>query len=266
MSRLSPRRAAPLAAVALAAAGGAAFVTAAGPAAAVGTPATPGSDSPSTGYALSISVAQSSITPGQSDTVSGTLTEAGVPQPGDTVYLRARPADRRHARRVQSGTTGADGSVSFTVTPSRTTHYRLVFRGSATTPTPSTAPSPSTSASPSPAPSTPPARAHSKVATIHVVRASSLSIREQTRRSGRVVISGQLRGGGHPLRYRKVTLEEAAVGSSDWAAVKSDRTGRDGMVRFRLPAPTSSEQFELVFAGDSRYHGCQSGIVTDTVS
>lgn len=230
--------------LALTASGGVALVSAAGPAAA-DTPV------PSNGFALSIAVAQPSIHPGDTDTVSGVLTHAGVAASGDTVYLRARPEGKRYAHRVASGTTGTDGSVSFTVTPSKTTHYRLVYRiPSATTPPPTPVATPSVLG------------ARSKVATVHVLRDSSLSIRTRDRKNDHARVMGQLRGGGHPLARRKVELQERAVGSSTWTTLKTRRTNRHGTVNFAVGAPQVPEEFQLVFAGGPNFNGCQSGVVT----
>jgi hypothetical protein len=222
--------------LALAASGGLALVTAAGPAAAV-APQTPTS---SDGYSLSIAASDTSIHPGDSDVISGVLTKSGVPQSGDTVYLRASTyrARHHHAHRVGSATTGADGSVHFTVTPKATTRYRLVFRAT---------------------PATPGAR--SNAITVHVLRASSLTIGARATRNGEVV-RGALRSGGHGLVGRKVMLQERAVGSDTWTAVATHRTRRHGVVVFRVAAPSVPEEFQLVFAGGRNVDGCQSGVVT----
>jgi 5-hydroxyisourate hydrolase-like protein (transthyretin family) len=203
---------------------------------------TPNDDSPvtSAGYSLSIALATKSVDLGDSDTVSGVLTKAGVPAAGDTVRLRAW-TNHRHNRHhlVGTATTGADGSVSFTVTPRTDTHYRLVFRTADPTPD----------------------GARSKVATIHVLRETSLSIRAYETRRGEV-IRGQLRGGGHALPGRRVVLQERAVGDATWTPVATHRTHRHGVVSFRITAPAVPEEFQLVYAGGPNYRGSQSGIVT----
>ncbi|HVV77454.1 MAG TPA: hypothetical protein VHC43_15620 [Mycobacteriales bacterium] len=238
----------------LTASAGAAIVTAVGPAAAV----TPHDASPvaSSDYSLSIAVAQQSIAPGASDTVSGVLTKAGAPQPGDTVYLRARTNGRHHrAHRVGSATTGADGTVSFTVTPKRTTHYRLVFRESASV-------TPTGSPTPVPTPvSHGPVVARSGVATIHVVRETTLSIRAREARRGEL-LAGELRTGRRSLPGRKVTLQERAAGSESWTPVRTERTRRHGVVVFRVALPSAPEEYQLSFAGGPNLHASQSAVVT----
>jgi hypothetical protein len=220
------------------------------------TPHDAGPVAVSDGYSLSTSLGSKSIVPGASDTVSGVLTKDGVPQSGDAVALRARAQrGHHHAHRIATGTTGADGSVSFTVTPKTNTHYRLVFR---------TVGMPSVSPSPVPTPVSNPvvAVARSKVVTVHVQRETSLSIRAHEGRHGHQVVQGKLRGHGHALAHRKVTLQERAAGSDAWTPVRAHRTHRHGSVSFRISTPSAPEEFQLVFAGGPNYQGCQSGVVT----
>jgi hypothetical protein len=104
--------------------------------------------------------------------------------------------------------------------------------------------------------------AWSKVATVHVLRDTSLSIRARETRHGHELIQGQLRASGHTLPGRKVELRERVPGSDTWTTAKVKRTHRHGVVRFRLAIPTAPEAFQLVYAGGPNYHGCQSGVVT----
>ncbi|HVU61012.1 MAG TPA: hypothetical protein VHD58_05055 [Mycobacteriales bacterium] len=243
------RRVGAAAALALTASGGLTVVTAAGPAAAV-TPAPVASN----GYDLSIALAAKSIQPGDSDVVSGVLSEAGVVQAGDTVILRARPAGRWFGHRVASAVTASDGSVHFNVQPSASTHYRLVFRIPDATPAPV--------ASQSAAPSTT-VVARSAIATVHVVRPSSLSIRAKQRRRGdREVVMGQLRGGGRALAGRKVMLQGQPAGGSGWTTLAVRRTRRNGVVEFLAPKAAGTQEYQLGFAGGPNFAGSTSGVVT----
>jgi hypothetical protein len=190
---------------------------------------------------LTISVGSGSIDPGQSDTVNGVLSLDGTPLVGDTVGLRS--ATRHHRLHAAgSAVTGADGSVSFSVTPASTSHYVLVFRKT-----------------------TQNAGARSAEATIRVRLPSSLSIRARTGQHGRELISGELRGGGHGLVHRKITLQDRASGTTAWTTVKSKFTRHAGNISFSVPAPSASEDYQLVFPGGPVYDGCQSGVVTVTV-
>ncbi|HEX3901082.1 MAG TPA: hypothetical protein VHW74_18175 [Mycobacteriales bacterium] len=241
--------------LALTASSGLALVTAAGPAAAVTPQPAPVA---STGYSLSVAVATKSIQPGGTDIVSGVLSKAGVVQAGDTVILRARPDGKWFGHRVASAVTSNDGAVQFTVQPSKSSHYRLVFRIPVATPAPvSTAASADATT----------VAARSAAATVHVVQPSSLSIRTKQRHgAGREVVMGQLRGDGHALAHRQVMLQGQSVGSAVWTTLKTRRTHRNGVVEFLAPNGATAEQFQLVFAGGANYTGSTSGVFTVNVA
>jgi hypothetical protein len=192
---------------------------------------------------LTIALTSGSIAPGASDTVSGVLSLDGSPLVGDTVTLLGHRA-KQSATKVGSAITAADGSVSFVVTPPATTQYVLVFR--------------KTTAN---------AGARSAVVTVHVQLVSSISIRAKANpRNGKEIISGNLRGQGTALPHRLVSLQARPDGSSTWTTVASGRTSHNGGVSFTQPAPTTTEDYQLVFAGGPLYLGCQSGVVTVPVS
>lgn len=191
---------------------------------------------------LTIAVGAKSIEPGTSDTVNGVLSLDGAPIVGGTVRLLGAPV-RTKMQYIASAISGADGSVSFAVTPAATSRYVLVFK--------------KTEAN---------AWARSSVATIHVRKPSSLSIRaRQNKKAGVEIISGQLRGSNKGLAHRKITLQDRPSGSAVWTTVHTAFTRRHGVVMFKVPAPTVSEDYQLVFPGGPLYDGCQSGVVTVTV-
>jgi hypothetical protein len=189
---------------------------------------------------LTISAASTSITAGQSDTISGVLSVNGTPLAGDTVHLLGRKNGHGWTKR-QSAVTATDGSVNFTVKPGVTNHYALAFYKNATN-----------------------SGARSATVTVHVVKTSSLSIRARSNH-GKEIISGQLRGGGHALAHRNVTLQDEAFGTSTWTTVATKATSHNGTVSFSVPAPTANENYQLVFAGGGQFSGCQSGVVTVNV-
>jgi hypothetical protein len=191
---------------------------------------------------LVISTAAKSIDPGESDTVNGELSLDGAPLAGETVRLLGAPRHHKLAL-IGTQTTDANGDVSFSVTPASTSRYQLVFRKTAEH-----------------------AGARSAQTVIHVRKPSSLSIRAQAGRHDHEVISGDLRGGGHGLPHRKVTLQSRPSGTTTWHNVATHLTRRHGVVRFRVAAPTESTDYQLVFAGGPLYDGCQSGVVTVTVA
>lgn len=190
---------------------------------------------------LVISTGAKSIDPGETDTVDGVLSLDGSPLAGQTVRLLG--ATRHHKLALMGAqTTDANGDVSFSVTPPSTSRYQLVFRKTAQN-----------------------AGARSAQTVIHVRQPSSLSIRARVR-NGHELISGDLRGGGHGLRHRKVTLQARPSGTTTWHTVATKFTRRHGGVGFKVVAPTESTDYQLVFPGGPLYDGCQSGIVTVTVA
>jgi 5-hydroxyisourate hydrolase-like protein (transthyretin family) len=188
---------------------------------------------------LTIAVTPRSIDAGQSATVSGVLTDSGAPSPGEDVSLLAKKVGS-HAGFASAGTavTGTDGSVSFPVMPTTSTRYRL--KELATSPTQAAA---------------------SRVATLTVRSPSSLSIRARQAHM-REIISGDLRGGGHGLPGRRVTLQSRPTGDTTWTPVKAHRTGHHGIIRFRVAVPTASTDYRLVFAGGRAFDASSSGVVT----
>ena len=188
---------------------------------------------------LTSAVASPSINQGASDTVSGVLSSPAGPAVGRPVVLLAKPTGITTWQKVATATTASDGSVSFTVTPSTTTRYVLVhYAGYLYT------------------------FARSPVVTVNVLRPSSLSIRL----TGNTVSGTLLGPNGGELAGRTVTLLSRAAGSSDaFTAVTTAATNDHGFVSFDVN-PSASTDYELSFAGDDAYQGCQSGIVTVTVS
>jgi hypothetical protein len=191
---------------------------------------------------LTIAVGSKSTEPGTSDTVNGVLSLDGTPIVGGTVQLVGGAVGTK-MHYIASAISSNDGSVSFAVTPASTSRYALVFK--------------KTEAN---------GFARSSVAVIHVLKPSSLSIRaRQNKRAGMEIISGDLRGSNKGLGHRKITLQDRPAGSAVWTTVRTAFTRRNGIVTFKVPAPTVSEDYQLVFPGGPLYDGCQSGVVTVTV-
>lgn len=188
---------------------------------------------------LSSAVAATSIDQGASDTVSGVLSGPAGPAVGRPVVLLAKPSGVTSWQKVATATTGSDGSVAFTVTPATTTRYVLVHHAGYFY-----------------------TFARSPVVTVTVLRSSSVSIRL----TGNTVSGTLLGPNGGELAGRTVTLLSRASGSSDaFAPVTSAATNDHGFVSFDVN-PQSSTDYELSFGGDDAYQGCQSGVVTVTVS
>lgn len=186
---------------------------------------------------VSISAVPGVIDPGTGSTVSGVVTAGGTIVADASVTLlarRVRPGATWSA--VQRGTTAADGTASFTVTPEHSTAYRLRVAHTAGI-QPATSP----------------------VARVVVRTQSSMSIRGRSVQNGYSVV-GQLRGSGHPLVGRTVTLQSMAQGTTEWAPVASGTTNRRGRV-FLVQTRVADTQYRLVFDGDTRHLPSVSGTV-----
>ena len=173
---------------------------------------------------------------GDSSLVTGTVTDNGAPVAGGTVKLFGRTVGAKHAHLVDTTTTAADGTVSFTEAPLRSTVYRLRLEHSTGLP-----------------------GALSDATRVWVRTPTSLSIRGKVAGAD-FAISGVLKGGGHPLAHRTVTLLEQASGSATWTEAGTDRTNRAGFARFREPQ-VAGTGYRLAYAGGSRFAASTSGTV-----
>ncbi len=197
------------------------------------------------GSALTIRVGRHSILLGASDHIAGRLTHRHHGLRGRHVILQSRAPKTKPWTVVANHVTGTHGRVGFTVSPTSTTRYRLVFAGGELLR---------------------PSRSAGRTVVVRTSGiASSLSIRGKQVVTGENV-SGVLRGGGHALRDRRVVLQSRPSGSATWSPVRTRRTGRHGLVRFHVVPPSGSTDYQLVFSGGARYDGSTSGIVTVTES
>ena len=99
----------------------------------------------------------------------------------------------------------------------------------------------------------------SDAARVTVRLPSSLSIRGRAT-STEFVVSGTLRGGGHTLAHRTVTLQSEASGSSTWTDAGTAKTGKGGVVRFHEPIDPGTG-YRLAYAGGPRFAPSSSGTV-----
>ncbi|WGL53422.1 hypothetical protein P5P86_06220 [Nocardioides sp. BP30] len=178
---------------------------------------------------VTIAATPQRIDPGQTTTVSGTVSKAGTPLAGLTVDLLARKAHTHAAWKIAgTAVTAADGTVSLEATPAVDTSYRLRAHHA-----------------------TGVAAALSPVLSVVVSDPTSLSI--SGRHTGSTtVISGRLLGDHHALRGRTVVLESQAPGATAWTQAGSDRTARHGQVRFVEPTVTGTS-YRLEFTGGGHF-------------
>lgn len=84
---------------------------------------------------LTSAVSATTVASGGSATVSGVLTKSGAPYADQTVQLWGKPAGTNQKfAALAAATTAADGSVEFTVSPTRTMRYFLFFPKTADAP------------------------------------------------------------------------------------------------------------------------------------
>jgi hypothetical protein len=186
---------------------------------------------------VSISSVPGIIDPGGSAVVGGVVTDAGVAVPGATVNLVAKGMKKNAKWAVQqTGTTAADGSVSFSVAPAKSTSYRLhVVRGADIRP----GTSPSTD--------------------VRVRAGSSLSIRGRSGVPG-YIVEGQLRAGGIVRAGRTVTLQSLVPGATEWGSLATDVTNKSGHVEFVQPL-VAGTQYRLAYEGEELFLPSLSGTV-----
>ena len=203
-----------------------------------------------TGTTLSITAGQPTVAAGQRDTVSGTLTSGGSPDPRRVVGLY-RYSDRLHRwRLIRSKLTNQAGTVTFHVSPDVTRKYELVYHGNSTL-----------SAARSGVVTVVVTGSLPRTATTLSITASATSIAA----GGTTKISGVLTAGTSPVQHRLVLLRRYNPTTKEWVRVAVKRTGPQGVIFF-VRAPSTTATFELVFPGGPRFAGSQSGSVTVTVA
>ncbi|HTR95131.1 MAG TPA: hypothetical protein VMI73_25655 [Trebonia sp.] len=201
---------------------------------------------------LSIVAGRSTITAGQTDTVSGTLRAADKSSTAKkTVELKRYNVKLKKWVLEKANLTGKNGWVRFTVKPSVTSRFELVFAGNKTL-----------------------AASHSGVVTIHVKpavvkTATSLTIaaNPSTITAGSTTtISGDLTAGTTALPKRLVYLYRWNATAKHWDKVSVNVTGPKGGVSFTRKPPAGSVTFELVFFGSPKLAAAHSAPVTVTVN
>jgi len=205
---------------------------------------------------LSIVEGRSTITAGQTDTIGGTLRAHDASTAKKTVELkRWNPSLKKWVLR-QANLTGKNGFVRFTVKPSVTSRFELVFPGTKVL-----------------------AYSHSGIVTVHVKpavvltpTALSIAANPSTIKLGNTTtVSGFLTKdkGATPLPKELVYLYRWNATTKHWVKVDVNVTGPKGGVSFvRKPGATGTVTFELVFFNTPKQKlaGSHSAPVTVTVN
>jgi hypothetical protein len=202
------------------------------------------------GPQLSITAGQSTIAAGQQDSISGTLTSNGSPQPGRVVRLYLYSDRLQRWRPIRTKPTSQAGTVTFDVRPGVTRKYALVYHGNSTL-----------AAARSGVVTVVVTGSVARTATTLTITASASSITA----GGSTEISGVLTAGASPVDHRLVVLRRYDPTTKAWVRVAVRRTGQNGGVLFTR-APSTTAIFELVFPGGPRFAGSHSGTVTVVVA
>jgi hypothetical protein len=197
---------------------------------------------PKAATTLTATESKTVINPGQSDLITGTLTSGTKPVPGQHVFLER--LIKGTFVPVQEDVTGGLGHVFYTVKPSATASFELVFRGSAGFKS-----------------------SHSNVVTVLVVKAATTLAATESKTTitpGQSdLITGTLMSGTKAVANQFVYLDRLINGK--FVAVAGDRTGGAGHVFFTVK-PSKTASYELVFRGTTFYAASHSNVVIVTVS
>lgn len=196
---------------------------------------------------LSIRAAHSAVLPHTKDTISGVLKAGSAVLPSQTVTLKQRKYGTATWAAVMSAKTNSKGAVSFSLVPAnQREQYELIFAGTAKY-----------------------AASHSGVVTVTVKRSTALTIaaaHASVKPKTRDTITGTLKSGTTALVGFNVSLRERKSGTTTWKVLTTKATTTGGKVSFSVLPPNSSEQYQLRFAGTTRYFASHSGVVTVTVA
>lgn len=191
---------------------------------------------------LSIVEAKTTINQGETDLIKGTLLTGTKPVAGRVVYLDRYSSSAKKWEAVAVDLTGKLGKVEFTVKPSSTASFELVFKGTSSL-----------------------AASHSGVATVLVVRMSTtLSASEAAAviEPGQTdVITGALLSGSTPVAGVNVRIYRYDGSDHKWVLHAIGETGSTGTVAFTV-APGATDYYQLVFEGTGTLGASHSGVVT----
>ena len=182
--------------------------------------------------AIGIEVSPHSISPGESASIRGRLHLASNardprPLPDQQVTLKQQSANAADWQAVATATTNDRGVVHFTVAPTGTSHYAIVFTGTDRL-----------------------GASRSRAVTVWVGRPTNLSITTSAASidpGETVSVHGLLTEDGQPFAGQTVELRARPEHQrEDFATVASGTTASDGSVSF-APSPAVDTVYRLVF-------------------
>jgi len=181
---------------------------------------------------LLVGAAHWNSTPGAKDTITGVLESKGKPVASKWVKLFAVSKGHLEGRGIVAHETGPRGGVSFSVAPTATTTYELVFSGTAAY------------ASSHSAPAT--IRVHKVPTTLAVTVAAAKNAPKDDVITGTLKVDGKPVAGRWVYEYKQVTNKD---GKKSWKGVAGKETGKAGNVFFGVPVTSTATTYELVFWG-----------------
>jgi hypothetical protein len=167
--------------------------------------------------ALTFSATPRTIVFGQTAILSGTLTRAGAPLPGQSVALAAQPIGAPTFATLPPATTDAAGNFRAGVKPTKKTTYKAGFGGLLPEPT----------------------------VTVNVKHKITLKGR---RRSGKVYLNGTV----GPRHVRRLVLVQRKVGRR-WVTIGRVRTTRRSTFKLVRKAPAKRALFRARIAADREH-------------
>lgn len=178
--------------------------------------------------ALTIWSSPSQVDPNTPATVGGTLSVDGAPAAGRAVNLLGHDVNTAYGWKVVAhGTTAANGTVTFVVTPRHSMRYRLV------------------------APAGSGATASRSTTTVVSVRTpTALRITGKTAAAG-YAVTGRLVSRGYAVRNQAVILQEQQADGT-WTSIDSHLTDGAGRARFVEPVKRGTT-YQLLFVGTGRW-------------
>lgn len=203
-----------------------------------------------TATTLSIMAGESTVKPGEKDSISGTLLASGSPAAGKVVELYRYNNRLQRWRLIRIKLTNKTGAVTFTVHPYITRGYELVYHGN-----PKLAASTSSTTTIT---VSPPA---AKRVTALSISAAPTSVTADHP----IKITGVLTTGARPLARRIVTLYRYDDTTKKWVRVAVQLTGPKGGVLF-VREPSSTATFDLGYSGGPILTAAHSGTATVTVT
>lgn len=194
---------------------------------------------------LSMTASAAQVVPGHKDVIDGLLLSGTTPQAAKTVDLYRYDAMTKRWAMAGMSRTDTSGVAAFTIRPTKTADYRLVFHGNLALDA-----------------------SHSTATQIVVARLTTILTIAESAPSVTAgspdVISGVLSTGKTTQAGRSVWLERYNSMTGKWVPAAEARTNKAGTVSFTV-TPASTTGYRLAFRGTMVLAPSRSTLATVTV-